>query len=149
MTTTTQSLSDFLLAQIAADEEVARAATPGPWWYDPTKWNSISHEESVFTGERGLSATTVASTGPGDDAQSMADAAHIARHDPARVLAECAAKKAIVAEHPRCDIHDRPGSECDACQTCGDGSLWPCPTLRALALPYRDAPSFDDAWLTT
>jgi hypothetical protein len=96
MTSATLTLTDFLERRIAEDEAVARAATRSPWWYDPTKVNSVDREESVFTGERGLGAITVCSTGPCDDLGSMADAAHIARHDPARVLAECEAKRRIV-----------------------------------------------------
>lgn len=63
-----------------------------------------------------------------------------------RVLAECAAKRRIAELHARCDLHDRPGDECDACQRCGDGSLWPCDTLLAVAAVYADHPDFDPAW---
>ena len=64
----------------------------------------------------------------------------------ARVLAECEAKQQIVELHPRCNVHDRPGEECDACQRCGDGSLWPCETLLAVASVYADHPDHDPAW---
>lgn len=94
-------LADFLLARIAEDVAVAVAATDGPWRYDPNKIHVGDGEESVFTGPAGAEAVCVASTGPGDDPQSMMDALHIARWDPARVLAECEAKKAIVAWHTR------------------------------------------------
>jgi hypothetical protein len=86
----------FVRASLGELERAAQAATTGPWRYDPTKWNAIDHEESVFTGPDGPHATTVASTGPGDDPQSMADAWHIALHDPAAVLASVKADRAIL-----------------------------------------------------
>jgi pyrimidine deaminase RibD-like protein len=57
--------------------------------------------------------------------------AHIARHDPARVLADVAAKRAIVALHP--------------CDDCGMGND-PCSTLRLLAQPYAEHPDYDEEW---
>jgi hypothetical protein len=72
--------------------------------------------------------------------------------DPARVLADVEAKRRIVALHSnRYDL-----GECAICAegwmdlTSGEGShsplLFPCPTLRALASVYRDAPDFDPSW---
>lgn len=135
------TITGFLLAQIAEDEAAARAATLGEWWYDPTKVNSVDRGEAVFAGQRGLHAVTVASTGPADDPASMADAAHIARHDPARVLAECEAKRRIVELHAEyADFGD--------CSTCGDVPQveYPCETLRVLASVYANRPGFDPAW---
>lgn len=64
----------------------------------------------------------------------------------ARLVAECEAKRRIVQLHGRCDAHDRPGDECDACQRCGDGSIWPCDTLLAVASGYADRPDFREEW---
>ena len=140
------TLTEFLLARIAEDEAAAEAATAGPWWYDPTKVNSVDRGEAVFAGKRGIRATTIASTGPADDLASMADAAHIARHDPARVLAECEAKRRIVERHSGTNWGAAPGDPypmmCDECQD----ALWPCPTLRLLSLPYADHPDYDEEW---
>lgn len=63
---------------------------------------------------------------------------HIARWDPARVLAECEAKRRIVERH---HAAGRSGL-CDECHA----QVWPCPTLRALALPYADHPEFREEW---
>ena len=75
---------------------------------------------------------------------------HIARHDPARVLAEIAAKRQILDEH----FNVNEGS----CGTCVEGKWgypthggslpqdYPCPTLRLLALPYADHPDYRDEW---
>ncbi|MFJ9558295.1 DUF6221 family protein [Nocardiopsis sp. NPDC101807] len=59
---------------------------------------------------------------------------HIARHDPARVLREVAAKRAVLALHQDAGMGD--------CAHSSD----PCPTLRALAAPYVDHPDYDPAW---
>jgi len=67
-----------------------------------------------------------------------------ARHDPARVLAECEAKRRIVGLHER-----RP--DWPDCQECGDRDYqkpWPCSTLRLLALPYSDHPDYRPEWRT-
>ncbi len=61
---------------------------------------------------------------------------HIARHDPARVLAECAAKRAVVA----------------LAWAYGDGPEHPrtlalaADTLRHLATAYADHPDYDERW---
>jgi hypothetical protein len=69
--------------------------------------------------------------------------------NPDRVLADSQAKRYIVELHQRCNVHDRPGDECDTCQRCGDGSIWPCDTLLAVASVYADHPDFDQAWRLT
>jgi hypothetical protein len=126
--------------QLDEDERVAQAATTGPWRYDPTQHHrepgTVRFSEGVFTGPAGRDATCVAITGETDDPQSMADAAHIARHDPARVLAEVergrrdiAAKRRILAEHRPVLADDVPGlAMCFA-----DNEVMPCDHVRWLA----------------
>jgi hypothetical protein len=79
---------------------------------------------------------------------------------PARVLAECEAKRRIVTQ-----VHHKASSgprsqylsewQKDACEGCGWGGsnddYWvehinDCPTLRLLAFPYADHPDYDEAW---
>ena len=68
---------------------------------------------------------------------------------PARVLAECAAKRAIVELHVEAVRYvsiGRPEVESLGCETCAgyDGPLtYPCPTLRHLATPYAEHPDYD------
>jgi hypothetical protein len=50
---------------------------------------------------------------------------------PARIHAECEAKRRIVGLHP-----------CDNCGAAFD----PCETLRLLALPYADHPDYREEW---
>lgn len=129
-------LVEFLLARVAEDEAVARAATVTPWWYDPSKFNSVDHEESVFAGERGPGAITVCSTGPCDDLESMADANHIARHDPTRVLAECKAKRQLIA-----NALERTRILSD-----GQGPPEMIHDLRVMAEVYADHDGYHEEW---
>lgn len=111
-------LVEFLLARIAEDEEYA---------------NSLAAFES-FLGSAGI--------GPSG----------------ARLLAECEAKRRIVAVHERVDRRGADGSPVtadDVCSQCaefdfypweGVADEWPCPTLRALTLPYADHPDYRDEW---
>lgn len=73
---------------------------------------------------------------------------HIERYDPARVLADVAAKQAILALHAPTD--DDPGGPpyCIECQRY-DGAGKPCPTILLLAAPYADHPDYDPAWAVT
>jgi hypothetical protein len=104
------TLTEFLAARLDEDEAVARAATEGPWYLDAP--------DHAYVGNRadgrnyglwaivhnGLWAIVHMSADVlpdlTDDAQrrTLADAEHMARHDPARVLREVEAKRAIVSE---------------------------------------------------
>ncbi|MVO84166.1 hypothetical protein GPA10_05115 [Streptomyces sp. p1417] len=69
-----------------------------------------------------------------------AAAEHIATWGPARVLREIDAKRRILAEHALNGW---------ACTTCDNGEVeqvFPCPTLRLLALPYADRPGYREEW---
>ena len=84
-------IADFIRARLDEDEQAARAATPGPWTVDsdiyPEAINSPSGDQPVAGGRWGGEASVF---------ETAADAVHIARHDPARVLAEVAAKRRIL-----------------------------------------------------
>jgi len=153
------TLTDFLLARIAEDEAVARAASPGEWAtqvmqhvnHDPEgEWLTVEvvreddddEELADFGGMEVISYGTRVE--PGGHSQENAE--HIARHDPARVLAECEAKRRIVElryswnlqaernpEPPFSSIFQTQVNTADA-------------ILRALALPYADHPDYRDEW---
>lgn len=95
-----RQLVQLLRARLDEAERLARAATEGPWRCDPNKYwrepGGAWREEAVFAGPPGERAVCVAGTGDVDDPQSMADAEHIAHHDPSAVLADIAAKRAIL-----------------------------------------------------
>jgi hypothetical protein len=126
-------LPEFLLARLAEVEADARdaAAARGPEWHvedQPDRpWGHGPGDPVILASGKPIVKVTDYGTGV---------EWHIARHDPARVLAWCAALRAVVAEHGgahRCPnhlMHDEG----------------PCRTLRALAQIWADHPGFDPAW---
>lgn len=127
----------FIEARMRAEEAEALAATPGPWRYNPDKmWNLPGlHFAEEFIGAGPLDTPIcVAATGPADHPQSMADARFIARHDPARVLRDIAAKRKAVTTHR---WHGPDGCEEDRF----------CPLLTAMASVWSDHPGFQPEWL--
>jgi hypothetical protein len=117
----------FLTARLAEDEAVARDAAK----IDGERWNVAGHHDL----DRVEGATETVSY---DMVEPVVH--HVARHDPARVLREVAAKRAILAEHYPIDV-------CDA----HDGSTMKtvtCPTLSALATVYPDHADFNPEWAT-
>ena len=110
-------IDGFLLARIAEDEAVARAAThqkiAGP---SHGSWNAGSALLMV------------------NDALGKVDRQHIARWDPTRVLAECAANRRVVT-------------------TCGAIAFGTVPSaalamlvLQEMSMAYVDHPDYDEAW---
>jgi hypothetical protein len=139
--------------QLAEDERVAREA-PGPAWHrateregEPGRWRGIKAQLVTLPPDRPHPLLV------GDEVASCAKywaAEHIARHDPARVLAEVergrrdiAAKRRILDLHPPRDLGRwqvcamcRPVSEYPDDVT---SETWPCRTLQALAEAEADA----------
>jgi hypothetical protein len=144
-------LADFLRARLGEVEEVAREATPGPWRADCP--DRLLGRAELRVGDEHLVSSY-------DDADLQWEAAHIVRHDPARVLRDVEAKRRILDEHairvkaiPITWIEiggERPPPEHEVtCQTCGWASDDPtsgCSTLRLLALPYADHPDCREEW---
>jgi len=126
------TLVDFLLARIAEDEEAARSAARD----NEPVWDSYGTD-----GPTGLLELGVNEGGP------EAAAEHFERWLPARVLAECEAKRRIVDEHT-CQCPDPNCGDCGACSGDhhADPTPAPCPTLRLLAAVYVDHPDYDEAW---
>lgn len=83
------NLAEFLLARIAEDEAAAAAAVSRRDGVD--KWEAVGSGTVVGPGYDKVKHVMLPSSEDGA-------ARHIARHDPARVLAECEAKRRIVAE---------------------------------------------------
>jgi hypothetical protein len=133
------TLVEFLLARLAEDQAAAQRALPGPW-----ELQGEPRETQVFSAPTGVSVAV----------GWLRDLGHIARHDPARVLAEVAAKRRIVDEHwePTSPFDDwptsTPGRHCPTCWDQGERlhQRFPCPTLRLLALPYAGHPDYLEEW---
>ena len=135
--TGTLTITDFLLARIAEDEaSVYRWDSDGP---------SGAVVASVWTGDAPGYTTVAASSVEG---VWVADGREVeARHvhmlfDPARVLAECKAKRAIVGNH---DGEPSPATG-DYCAFEDGRFEIPCPELRHLAAVYASHPDYDPAW---
>lgn len=148
------TLTDFLLARIAEDEAAARAATPGPWRWDNdeffdapkgscqhgTDWRD--HGPDLISTAPGARVeddeddTCWVISATGYDASSVnilrGDAEHIASWNPARVLAECEAKRRIVQEWD--EAHPADGGLMYGLET----------AIRALAAVYADHPDYRD-----
>ena len=140
------SLTDFLLARIAEDEAVARAAQAHerallavkPTWSVVYAWAMMLNTPN----------------GRGGGSHNFQPGAP----SPARVLAECAAKRAIVEEHGELYwFSGARGSEpTGKCRICAENEesdyegaplvAWPCPTLRALASIWADHPAYEAEW---
>ncbi|NYJ08327.1 DUF6221 family protein [Petropleomorpha daqingensis] len=87
---------------------------------------------------------------PEDDGAPLA-AEHVARHDPARVLAECAAKRRLVlaCRDSRPDLHflgARPNGMADFPLTPTDQHQLAALTLALLALPYAEHHDYRPEW---
>jgi hypothetical protein len=132
---------EFILARVAEDEERARAAVWTVGADDTPAWDAFV---DLWL-----------------DLEDKPQAAHMAAFSPARVLAQCAALRAVVEDH---EILTRgaPGVYLDwswtrtpdpqaVCQTCGidDGRAMtdgPCWTLLSLARIWSAHPDYDAAW---
>lgn len=77
-----------------------------------------------------------------------AEAAHVIRHDPSRVLREIDAKRRTLALHSAptghgCSTTDKTGYNLNYDEVSPEDA---CTTLRLLALPYADRPGFQEGW---
>jgi hypothetical protein len=138
-------LAEFLLACLAEDEQAAKAAISR---LGEGRWHGVGPQVR-------------------DDRDHLIvkhswpnEIQHITRWDPARVLAEVEAKRAILALHPTNVLEPYqarvpggmfypPDPFFCACQ-CEDGIISgnePCATKRILALPYADHPECHPSWL--
>lgn len=106
-------LAEFLLARIAEDEALARSVIDE---HPMNDWESYVSSAGFY---------------------DLPSSRFAIEFNPERVLAECEAKRRIVAEHSPvdpCDAHD------------ANFQTVPCDTLRLLALPYADHSDYDVWW---
>lgn len=122
----TAELSEFLLARIAEDEAVARSAYGH-------RVNTRTREPDQW--RQGVGALALEVFGPSEsvaETKGVAAAAHITRHDPARVLADCEAKRRLVEGLVRFME--------------GDYAPWNEGFLKIMATVYLDHPDYVRAW---
>ncbi|GAA2008246.1 DUF6221 family protein [Nocardioides kribbensis] len=143
------TLIEFLTARLDEDETVARECAevfPTPWEIADRGWRVRIYSAPVPDlgdhAEPGWERVPVVMEVEPDrnleDPKWLSERVeHIARHDPARVLAEVAAKRAIVEGA----VNYSPELEH------GDNGEWALEmTLQALASVYVDHPDYRDEW---
>lgn len=119
-------LVQWLGKQLDEDEQIARAASDGPWmsYSGPEKqWQSKDELiHPVRTWDHKLGNPVIMTV-------FWSDSRHISEHDPARVLREIDAKRRILATL-RAEGGDRMFAD----------------IFRLLALPYADRPGYLESW---
>ena len=148
------TLVEFLRDRLAEDEQIANLISPGG--YQPDVWrvepSRSGRWSQVVAYSRMLGESEDDAAREDDQPVALVQSGrredlHIARHDPARVLAEVEAKRRIVDEPQPSGNYVYRDDGTPACGTCGDYTVeWPCDTLKLLALPYADHPDYDPAW---
>lgn len=143
------TIVEFLLARIAEDERAASKVAPLGHNFD---MGGRRQDERFTHGRMGYASADGYPRGLPDAGEGV----HFARHDPARVLAECAAKRAIATLHgPVEDLGWKSGAEnagneylwCGSCGSLDDSpEPFPCGTLRHLAAVYAYHPDYDEEW---
>lgn len=124
----------FLRARLDEDEAVARAATEGEvnwshWTFDPRRSVVVTPDEFIVA------------AGVDKDAMNDPDGEHIARHDPARVLADVAAKRAMIDHVEGCE--EQIQGEWGVGPTTED--TW-VEVFGPMAAVYSDHPDYQQEW---
>jgi hypothetical protein len=126
------TLVEFLLARIADDAGIAESVSPPPW-------HAVDADDEAYIISQDFGEQVAVTDHLNVD--------HIMQWDPARVLAECEAKRRLITE-----VHcAHPFGHPDNCNSCSyysehEVALEECPTLRLLAQPFSDHPDYDKAW---
>jgi hypothetical protein len=141
-------LITFLRQQLDEDERVARAADPGPWAVIPceSETAAIGHTSGPHP------MPCVVHRDEYGDGIKVADAEHIARWDPARVLAEVEVKRCILDEILRYEA--KIDSEWGCCHSaeaiaagqCPETKPSDIPAIRLLAQPYAGRDGWREEW---
>lgn len=164
----TDDLAVWLLAQIDTDARVASeiaAETGGAHWQALECDQCAGHVATQKqAGEE--YPQCIAECYPHEGGGLNAPAHHhMASWDPARVLAECDSKRRIIEMHKpeswmSWDDDAEVETEKQYCLRCATGAscsccleekdqVWPCDTLKLLALPFAGRPGYRQAWMLT
>jgi len=156
------TLTEFILQRIAEDEAVAQRLMD---WDEAPRDRSIPWDNHAADGRAVGWGLTAVAAGLTSDV-----AAHIIRWDPTHVLAECAAKRAIIAFHRSWPVLVETPPEMEAVDGTDPSAfayrmtqriMWAtedeyrkrfgtepptAPMLRALAAVYADHPDYRQEW---
>ena len=124
-------MTEFLLARIAEDEAAARAVQPLGYSID---MGGRRNDERWYVARLRFSGADGAARAEQDEEASQL----FARHDPARVLAECEAKRRIVDRYQHGPVGD---GEWDA-----GWDVAMEEAMEFLALPYANHPDYREEW---
>ncbi len=153
----TMTLIEFLRARIDEYEAAARKAMPyghGAWTYvdgdrGPQVDLNPGEGEALETWTREGSSSVWTCDDPDDGCQDVAaswaaEGEHIARWDPARVLAEIAAKRRIIDEYEQREREATSGIE--QAKVFGYHATGLLIAIRLLALPDAEHPDYREEW---
>ena len=134
------SITDFLNARIAEDEAVAWALLADLSAQVEEEHSGQVDEKGPMTPSRLLSAQMWAQYDGQSKRRSFAKGQQIATlANPARVLAECAAKRAIVEAFNTTDLESEDRGAYFYAEGIGDA-------VKILAAVYADHPAYRDEW---
>ncbi|SCL43181.1 hypothetical protein GA0074692_6751 [Micromonospora pallida] len=120
-------LVTWIRQQLDDDERLARAAYQPNWrWYTEDKV-VVTKQDDAGECEQWIPVGT------------RSDGAHMARHDPARVLAEVDAKRRLLTQF------ELRGNSVRGIVQPSTGGVWD-DLLRMLALPYADRSGYRSEW---
>jgi len=138
------NITKFIADRLDEDEAAARAAQGTRWGQCDHRMNPyVIHDVDVYR-------PTIPAPGRIITAESPETRAHIARHDPARVLREITAKRRVLDRHCRSE-DDTVTDYCTAC-TSGDYAGYPdvelddCPELQDIAYIWNDHSDWNQRW---
>lgn len=147
------TITEFLEARIAEDEQTAKALLRDLEGQISEEYAGVVDERGPMTAERLLSAQMWAHYDGQSKRRSFAKGQQIATlANPARVLAECAAKRVVLDLHDGVEDKSWGGAEhdylwCGSCGSIDDSPVaHPCDTLKALAAIYSTHPDFQQEW---
>jgi hypothetical protein len=132
------SLVAFLQARYDEDDQAARDAGGKSWEWEQ-HYGDMCNDPTCEYGNLATDDTILMSVHAYDIKVPWQGAEHIARHDPARVLAEVEAKRRLLKQFRL------RGDSVRAVVQPSTGGVWD-DMLRLLALPYADHPDYREEW---
>ncbi|MFE6868325.1 DUF6221 family protein [Kitasatospora sp. NPDC057692] len=132
----TADLVAFLRARLDEDEQGAATSWPGLWATDAEEYGVVDSEDGTEIADIVVCSTR----------QQQATARHIARHHPARVLAEVDAKRRILARYTSAVADSAEDADGYYDENRFEDARQLYPVLRLLALPYADHPGYRPEW---